>query len=164
MVTRATRVSSVAASAAMAAVLAGCPVEIPDGRFGCSRGEACPPDMVCGAEGLCVRVASGRDAGANDAGANDAGAIDASGIDASGNDARGVDAFEIGRGQRCVELDEIPVLGGQAFQLRQGGLDVLGKAGKAGGGEGGGAAQLEDFGHGRNYTCSGWSPLGRRLQ
>jgi hypothetical protein len=34
------------------------------------------------------------------------------------------------------------------FSFGQGGLDVLGKAGKAGGGEGGGAAQLEDFGHG----------------
>jgi hypothetical protein len=76
----------------MAAVLAGCPVEIPDGRFGCSRGEACPPDMVCGAEGLCVRVASGRDAGAIDAGAIDAGGIDASGLDASGIDASGIDA------------------------------------------------------------------------
>jgi hypothetical protein len=36
----------------------------------------------------------------------------------------------------------------RGLELGQDGLDVLGKAGKAGGGEGGGAAQLEDFGHG----------------
>ena len=57
---------------------------------------------------------------------------------------------QVGRRQRRVQLDEIPVLGGQSLQPGQGGLDVPGEAGKAVGGEGGGAAQLEDFGHDGN--------------
>lgn len=35
--------------------VAGCPVQVPDGRFGCGTDAQCPPGMSCNASGLCVR-------------------------------------------------------------------------------------------------------------
>lgn len=56
--------------------------------------------------------------------------------------------FEIGRDQRRIQLDEIPVFGRQALEAGQCALDGLREAGKTAGGKRGTAAQLEDFGHG----------------
>jgi hypothetical protein len=80
--------------------------------------------MVCGAAGLCVRVASGRDAGAIDAGSIDAGAIDASGIDASGIDASGIDASGIDASGIDAAADAGPVC-----RLEVTAVDLYGEAG-----------------------------------
>ena len=52
--------------------------------------------------------------------------------------------------ERSTDLREIPVLGRQPLQAWQGGFDRVVEPGKAGTGEGGRTAQLEDFGHGRD--------------
>ena len=81
------RGTALAAIALAAFALSGCPVAIPEGRFGCSRGEPCPPEMTCGPAGRCVRGTT-VDAGPRDASTEDAGmpvdaAIDAT-VDAGG--------------------------------------------------------------------------------
>ncbi len=64
--------------APMLALLAGCPVQVPEARFSCAMGQPCPPAMTCDARGLCVRAATdaglGHDAtlDASDSGARDA--------------------------------------------------------------------------------------------
>lgn len=112
MVTRAVRV------AAAAALLVGCPVEIPEDRFGCARGEACPPGMACGAEGLCVRASPGVDAAAVDAGSVDASGLDAVLADAAlgdtGDDAFGVDAP--GSPGCSLDVTSVEVLGGRGAE------------------------------------------------
>ena len=82
--------------------LIGCP-SIPDDRFTCARGEACPPGLFCSAEGRCVRTP--QDGGGLDL------AIDAPGLDArtdapapdaSESDARLIDAASDAASASCT--------------------------------------------------------------